>query len=97
MLICRHLKPTALRFAEDQWPSKEEFHISLRQHDVDKRRFKLADTNSNGLLTFEEFTDFIHPEYASHMLTALVAEKIEDLDTDKDGFISADEFVGEVH
>ena len=60
----------------------------------DQRRWETADSDSDGALTFEEFTDFLHPEEAEHMRSIVVTETIEDIDKDKDGKISLEEYIG---
>lgn len=62
----------------------------------DERRWKAADKNNDGLLSKEEFSDFLHPEEAEHMRDIVVQETIEDIDKDKDGFISLEEYIGDM-
>ena len=54
----------------------------------------MADTDYNGVLSFSEYVDFLHPEDAEHMRDIVVMETIEDIDKDKDGFISEIEYIG---
>ena len=61
----------------------------------DERRFKMADTNYDGVLSFSEYIDFLHPEDAEHMRDIVVMETMEDIDKDKDGVISEAEYIGE--
>lgn len=63
----------------------------------DERRWKLADTDEDGSLTLDEFTDFLHPEESKHMKDIVVTETIEDIDGDKDGKISIDEYIGDMY
>lgn len=60
----------------------------------DARRFKMADTNYDDVLSFSEYVDFLHPEDAEHMRDIVVMETIEDIDKDKDGIISESEYIG---
>lgn len=60
----------------------------------DERRWEAADSDKDGALTIEEFTDFLHPEEAEHMRSIVVTETVEDIDKDKDGKISLDEYIG---
>lgn len=60
----------------------------------DKRRWKGADTDGDGALTRSEFFAFLHPNEREHMKDIVVLEAVEDIDKDKDGKISLDEYIG---
>lgn len=62
----------------------------------DKRRWAAADTDSDGLLSKDEFVSFLHPEESVHMKDIVVYETIDDMDTDKDNKISLNEYIGNV-
>jgi hypothetical protein len=62
--------------------------------DRDKRRWSSADVNGDGALDREEFAAFLHPEETPHMKDIVVLETMEDIDKDKDGKISLEEYVG---
>ena len=64
--------------------------------DRDTRRWKKADQDNNGSLNKQEFQDFVHPEESTHMRDIIVIETIEDIDKDKDGKISLDEYIGDM-
>lgn len=64
----------------------------MRERDF--RRFKLADEDYDGSMTFAEFVNFLHPEDAPHMRDVVIRETIDDLDKNKDGVISEDEYIG---
>lgn len=61
----------------------------------DRRRWAVADTDSDDLLTKDEFASFLHPEETGHMRDVVVLETMEDIDKDKDGKISLQEYIGE--
>ncbi|KAG0721899.1 Calumenin-A [Chionoecetes opilio] len=63
----------------------------------DKRRWEKADSDGDSTLTLEEFTDFLHPEEATHMTPIVVLETMEDIDKDKDGKISLAEYIGDMY
>jgi len=63
----------------------------------ESRRFKMADVNYDGVLSLREFVDFLHPEDAEHMRDIVVMETIEDIDKNKDGFVSQTEYIGMHH
>ena len=60
----------------------------------DERRFKQADKDGKGFLTKEDLTAFLHPEEYDHMKDMVILETIEDIDKDKDGKISLQEYIG---
>lgn len=62
--------------------------------DRDARRWKKADRDNDGSLNKQEFQDFVHPEESEHMKDIIVIETIEDIDKDKDGKISIEEYIG---
>lgn len=70
---------------------KEQFKSMLER---DERRFKKADSDSNGKMTLQEFSAFLHPENHNDMKNLVVEETLEDIDKNKDGFISLEEYIG---
>uniref|UniRef100_T1JLL4 Reticulocalbin-3 n=1 Tax=Strigamia maritima TaxID=126957 RepID=T1JLL4_STRMM len=70
----------------------------------DNRRWSLADKDTDGALTKDEFLDFLHPEEADHMRDVVIIvslvntmETMEDIDKDKDEKISLDEYIGDMY
>ncbi|XP_014259839.1 calumenin-B [Cimex lectularius] len=63
----------------------------------DKRRWTASDLDGDGLLTKHEFFSFLHPEESPHMRSIIIQETVEDLDSDKDGKISLDEYIGDLY
>ncbi|XP_060561988.1 calumenin-B-like isoform X1 [Ruditapes philippinarum] len=63
----------------------------------DTRKFKQADENGDGYLSKEEFASFLHPEEHEHMKDIVVLETMEDIDKDKDGKISLDEYIADIY
>ncbi|KAF4527798.1 hypothetical protein B566_EDAN016069 [Ephemera danica] len=61
----------------------------------DRRRWSVADQDADEALTKDEFAGFLHPEEAGHMRDLVVLETMEDIDKDKDGKISLQEYIGE--
>lgn len=61
----------------------------------DKNLFKAADRNGDGVLTKEEFLSFTHPEEDPKMMPVVVEHTLEEKDTNKDGHIDFQEFIGE--
>jgi calumenin len=63
----------------------------------DRRRWSVADKTGDDSLTKEEFTNFLHPEESPYMRDIVVSETLEDIDKDKDGKLSVDEYVGDMY
>ncbi|KAF6027535.1 calu [Bugula neritina] len=77
---------------ETEMNSETKLHFK-EMKDRDYRRFKLADVDYDGKLTFTEYVNFLHPEDAPHMREVVVKETLDDLDKNKDGRISIDEYI----
>lgn len=60
----------------------------------DRRRWSIADVDGDDSLTKDEFQAFLHPEETDYMKDIVVIETIEDIDKDKDGKISLEEYIG---
>lgn len=77
---------------------KDENGITYKQMlNRDKRRWKTADQNGDNALNLEEFTAFLHPEDHATMRDVVLVETIEDIDKNKDGKISLEEYIGDVY
>jgi len=63
----------------------------------DERRWTMADRDANGALSLAEFGDFLHPEESEHMKDIVIVETMEDIDKDKDGKLSVDEYIGDLY
>ncbi|XP_077552227.1 calumenin-like [Haemaphysalis longicornis] len=63
----------------------------------DKRRWSRADKDGDGELNKEEFGNFLHPEESEDMKNVVVEETMEDIDKDKDGRVSLDEYIGDMY
>uniref|UniRef100_A0A8D1CGM9 Reticulocalbin-3 n=1 Tax=Sus scrofa TaxID=9823 RepID=A0A8D1CGM9_PIG len=60
----------------------------------DERRFRVADQDGDSMATREELTAFLHPEEFPHMRDIVIAETLEDLDKNKDGYVQVEEYIG---
>ncbi|XP_033940360.1 reticulocalbin-2 [Pseudochaenichthys georgianus] len=70
---------------------------SLRHlHSKEKRRFDFADVDGTPGLNVTEFLAFTHPSEVDHMADFAIEDVLSEYDTDKDGFISLSEFIGDV-
>ncbi|XP_045176474.2 calumenin-B-like isoform X4 [Mercenaria mercenaria] len=79
-------------YEHEQGDDSEDFNEMLR----DERKFGVADIDGDGKLNFEEFAAFEHPEDYKHMADVVILETMEDIDKDKDGKISLDEYIGDM-
>lgn len=61
----------------------------------DKVMFEAADKNKDGSLNKAEFLMFSHPEEHPDMLPVILKQTLQEKDTDGDGFISFQEFIGD--
>lgn len=57
--------------------------------------WKAADANGNDILEGDEWVAFSHPEEHPDMLPHILEQTLRDKDTDKDGSISFQEFIGD--
>lgn len=74
----------------------DEVDDAAKMERRDKKRFQRADTNEDGTLDKKEFNMFIHPEEYKEMRDLVVEETLEDIDKDKDGSITMDEYIGDM-
>ncbi|XP_019871324.2 reticulocalbin-2 isoform X2 [Aethina tumida] len=61
----------------------------------DKALWKAADTNGDGNLDSNEWLAFSHPEEHPAMLPVILQQTLNDKDTDKDQYISFEEYIGD--
>eukprot|EP00095_Tigriopus_kingsejongensis_P010610 maker-scaffold795_size96016-snap-gene-0.17 protein:Tk10610 transcript:maker-scaffold795_size96016-snap-gene-0.17-mRNA-1 annotation:"calumenin precursor" len=91
-------------FLDDEKPEEgqeaefEDEHQSYKKmENRDRRRWDLADEDTDGKLTKTEFANFLHPEEANHMRDIVVQETLEDIDKDGDNQISINEYIGDMY
>lgn len=61
----------------------------------DKMIFTAADVDKNGVLSRGEYQSFSAPEEHPQMFPILVKQVLDEKDTDKDGMLSFQEFMGD--
>lgn len=86
-------KKATYGFLDDNEGEKEHYAEMLVR---DEQRFKLADKEHDMKLNEEEFSAFLHPENHDHMKGIVVNETLQDIDKDKDGSISLEEYLGDL-
>ncbi|XP_068459155.1 reticulocalbin-2 [Clinocottus analis] len=70
---------------------------SLRKlHLKERRRFDFADVDGTSGLNVTEFLAFTHPSEVDHMADFAIEDVLNEYDTDKDGLINLNEFIGDV-
>ncbi|ODM97252.1 Calumenin [Orchesella cincta] len=84
-------------FLDTEPEGSSEKQVYVKMQERDRRRWKMADADSDDALTETEFLNFIHPEDASHMQDVVVMETIEDIDKDGDGQISIAEYISDLY
>ncbi|KAA8590109.1 hypothetical protein FQN60_014043, partial [Etheostoma spectabile] len=74
-------------------PEQESLrHLHLKE----RRRFDFADVDGTPGLNVTEFLAFTHPSEVDHMADFAIEDVLSEYDTDKDGLISLNEFIGDV-
>ncbi|KAM4733323.1 reticulocalbin-2 isoform 1-T2 [Anableps anableps] len=82
---------------DDDTILKDPEQESLRQLLLkDKRRFDFADVDGIPGLNVTEFLAFTHPSEVDYMADFAIEDVLNEYDTDKDGFITLREFIGNV-
>ncbi|XP_047452917.1 reticulocalbin-2 [Mugil cephalus] len=65
-------------------------------HLKERRRFDFANVDGAPGLNVTEFLAFTHPSEVDHMADFAIEDVLSEYDTDKDGFITLGEFIGDV-
>lgn len=81
----------AYDFLEDENVEDKQLYEDMKARD--KARFTIADGNGDGLLEGDEVGAFVSPEYYPHMHKQVVHETMDEIDKNKDGFITFKEYV----
>uniref|UniRef100_A0A3Q3GGN9 Reticulocalbin 2 n=1 Tax=Kryptolebias marmoratus TaxID=37003 RepID=A0A3Q3GGN9_KRYMA len=72
-------------------PEQESLrHLHLKE----KKRFDFANVDGTPGLNITEFLAFTHPSEVDHMADFAIEDVLSEYDTNKDGFISLSEFIG---
>ena len=74
------------------YPTEAEVHDDI--HELEQKRFSLADLDKDEQLNQEEFAAFANPSHHEHMMNHLIQEQLNMYDKDKDGYIGFDEYIG---
>lgn len=76
-------------------PQTDEDKANAFNYKKDKVLYKASDVNTDGILDFAEFVIFKHPRRSEATQRVVVKAKLEQLDADKDGSLSLEEFLTE--
>jgi Ca2+-binding EF-hand superfamily protein len=79
---------------EEQLAQRPGYAAGLRR---DRRKWKEADKDGDGELNIEEYAAFAHPEEFDHMKDIFVDEVMASMDSDKDGFVSKEEYLADLY
>jgi len=79
---------------EDLDPTDPELSEEMKLMEEDRFLFLAADTDGNGYLDTTEFLAFSHPEEDENMKPHVLEQVLKDRDTNGDGSIDFQEFVG---
>lgn len=82
---------------EKEWTNEEDGMSYKGVFDRDRRRWAAADLDGDNALTKQELSSFLHPEETEHMKDLIVLETLEDIDKNKDGKISLEEYIRDLH
>ena len=59
----------------------------------DKKAWEAADLNKDKRLSVDEFAGFLHPHDFPHMSEIVLQRTAEEMDANRDGFITKDEYL----
>jgi len=83
-----------LGFVDNEQQAPEDGEFDYREMILrDYNKFITADANGDQFLSLEEMAAFIHPEEFHHTRDLAIQESMNDLDTNKDGFVSVEEYI----
>ncbi|VDL19435.1 unnamed protein product [Hymenolepis diminuta] len=72
-------------------PERQAQYIKMKR--ADERRWNAADTNFDNKLSLDEYGAFLHPQDYPRMRNVVIEETLDSVDTDKDGYVSVDEYL----
>jgi len=81
-------------FLEEHKSEIKEYEKMLTK---EEKRFKLADKEGDGKLNIVEWSAFLHPDDFDHMKGIKATETLNDIDANKDGSISLEEYINDVY
>nr|BAV37859.1 calumenin [Dugesia japonica] len=75
----------------------DELKRVLKEREMDRQKWQLADDNKDGLLDIEEFFAYIRPEEVPRMKPFLVDEMLDRADKNHDSYIDIEEYTDELY
>ncbi|XP_054476160.1 reticulocalbin-2 [Anoplopoma fimbria] len=85
-----------INFNEDAVLEDPEQESLRHLHLKERRRFDFANVDGTSGLNVTEFLAFTHPSEVDHMADFAIEDVLNEYDTDKDGLINLNEFIGDV-
>ncbi|KAM8890826.1 reticulocalbin-2 isoform 2-T2 [Spinachia spinachia] len=85
-----------ISFDDDAVPGDPEQESLRELHLRERRRFDSADVDGTSGLNVTEFLAFTHPSEVDHMADFAIENVLNEYDTDEDGLINLNEFIGDV-
>lgn len=65
-----------------------------KKRELDKKKWHAADSDHDNMLTRDEYSAYLHPSEYRRMHAVAAEEVLKGVDTDKDGYISLEEYIG---
>ena len=65
-----------------------------KKRELDKKKWHAADFNHDNMLTRDEYSAYLHPSEYRRMHAVAAEDILKGVDTDKDGYISLEEYIG---
>lgn len=65
-----------------------------KKRELDKKKWHSADSNKDNMLTRDEYSAYLHPSEYRRMHEVAAEEVLRGVDTDRDGYLSLDEYIG---
>lgn len=86
-----------LGFVDNEQKAPEDSEFDYREMILrDYNKFITADANGDQFLSVDEMASFIHPEEFHHTRHLAIEESMKDLDRNKDGKISVEEYIADL-
>lgn len=65
-----------------------------KKRELDKKKWHAADFNEDNMLTKDEYSAYLYPSEYRRMHEVAAEEILKGVDTDRDGYLSLEEYIG---